>query len=457
MKTRFPAFVGIVGLLLAASSLPAEEPLKICGNQPSLTAPEWIRHAVIYEVNVRQYSAAGTFAAVEADLPRIRDLGADVLWFMPVHPIGKVNRKGTLGSPYSVADYLGVNPEFGTEADFTRLVKAAHGLGFRVVMDWVGNHTAWDNPLLTQHPDFFVHDASGKPVPPLGTDWSDVVQLDFGNRAVWDYEASAMEHWIKVCGVDGFRCDFATGLPTDCWNAISAQLRALRPDLFMLAESEVPQQQLRAFHASYSFGMMHVFNDVAAGRAPVAAIDDELARGGVRFPAGGTRIFYTTNHDENSWQGTEFERLGGGVEAFAVLTFVLDGIPLIYNGQEAGLNRRLAFFERDPIPWGPSPLAAFYRTLCALRRGHPALRTGSSMHRVATTANESVYALVREADGRRVVAFCNLTGKDASVEAVDPALCGRWKDVFTGQIVTLDVPVQFPLPAWKYRVLVTAD
>jgi len=447
----------LAGHRLTVGSLPAAEPLQICGDQPALPAPEWIRHEAIYEVNVRQYSAAGTFAAVEADLPRLRALGVGVLWFMPIHPIGEKNRKGPLGSPYAVRDYYGVNPEFGTAADFRRLVDAAHVQGFRIILDWVGNHTAWDNPLVEQHPDYYVRNAEGHFVPPIGFDWTDVIQLDFSNHAVCDYEAAAMTHWIRQFGVDGFRCDFASGVPTVFWNEVSARLRAVRPDVFLLAEAEVPQHELHAFHASYSFTMMHVFNDVAAGKSPVSRIDDELSRDGVLFPAGAACIRYTTNHDENSWQGTVFERLGGGVEPFAVLTFMLDGIPLIYDGQEAGLDRRLAFFEHDPIAWRPNPLAAFYRTLCELKRTQPALRTGSGMRRVPTTVNDSVYAVMRESAGRRVVAFCNLTAKEAVVEAAEPALRGHWRDVFTGELVNWNAPVSFTLPAWKYRVLVMAD
>lgn len=453
MKTR-PLLVWLSAALACSSlSLRGVEAPRVCGNQPALGAPAWIRNRTIYEVNVRQFSTAGNFAGVEAALPRLKQLGVGVLWLMPIYPIGELHRKGPLGSPYSVRDYTGINPAYGTKADFARLIRAAHTDGFRVILDWVGNHTAWDNPLVKEHPDFYVHDAQGHCVPPTGTDWSDVVQLDFRNRAVWDYEASAMTYWVRTFGVDGFRCDYAQGIPTAFWDYVSTRLRTVRPDLFLLAEAELPQEQLHAFNASYSFGMMQVFNEVAQGRAPVSRVDDELARTAVLFPRGEVLMRYTTNHDENSWNGTVFERLGGGVEPFAVMTFMLDGIPLIYDGQEAGLNHRLAFFTRDPIAWHASPLTKFYQTLCALRRGNPALRTGAPMRRIATTANGSIYAILRQGGGHRVVSFCNLTAKAATVEAVDPALNGRWRDVFTGETIALKAPVSFPLAAWKYRVL----
>jgi glycosidase len=436
----------------------ATEAPQICSGQSAIGTPEWIRNQTIYEINVRQYSAAGTFAAVEADLPRIRDLGVGVLWFMPIHPIGEHNRKGPLGSPYAVRDYYGVNPEFGTAADFKKLVDAAHAQGFRVVLDWVGNHTAWDNALVKEHPDYYVRDAKGSFVPPLGFDWTDVIQLDFSNHAVWDYETNALAYWIEKFGVDGFRCDFSTGVPTPFWDEVSARLRRIRPDLFLLAESELPQQQFHAFNASYAFEMMQTFNAVAQGRAGVSHIDDTLAAAQVLFPRGGALLRYTSNHDENSWAGTEFERLGGGAAPFAVLSFMLDGVPLIYNGQEIGLDHRLAFFERDPIAWQPNPkLTNFYRTLCALRRGNAALQTGAAMARIQTTHNESIYALLRTHGTQRVVCFLNLTARDAKFDAADDRLAGRWRDAFTGEVVTFDRAVSLELPAWRYRVLTQAE
>lgn len=444
----------LILLIAAGVALRAGEPPRVCADQTALGIPAWLRRAIVYEVNTRQYSAAGTFAAVEADLPRIRSLGVDVLWFMPVHPIGEHNRKGPLGSPYAVRDYYGINPEFGTAADFKKLISAAHQLGFRVVLDWVGNHTAWDNPLAQQHPDFYVRDAKGSFVPPLGFDWTDVVQLDFANHAVWDYEYEALAYWIREYGIDGFRCDFATGVPTAFWDEVSGRLRQLSPDLFLLAESELPQQQLHAFNASYAFEMMQTFNAVAQGRAGISHIDDTLSATHAQFPRGATLLRYTTNHDENSWQGTEFERLGGGAAPFAVLSFMLNGIPLIYNGQEIGLDRRLAFFERDPISWHPHPLTSFYQTLCQLRHQHAALATGSDQRRIDTTRNDAVYAILRTNGDDRVVAFLNLTARDVSVDAFDPALEGKWREAFTGERVESGPHQSLALPAWRYRLLI---
>ena len=447
--------VAVLGCSTGRAPLWSAEPLEICADRNAVGLPEWMRSATIYEVNVRQYSAAGTLSAVTADLPRIRALGADVVWLMPIHPVGKINRKGPLGSPYAVQDYLAVDPKMGTDADFQALVTGAHAHGLRVIMDWVGNHTAWDNPLTVQHPEFYVRDRDGHFQPPTGFDWTDVIQLDFSNPAVLDYETTALTHWVKDFGVDGFRCDFATGVPTKFWNEVFRRLRGIRPDLFFLAESEVPQHQLLAFNASYAFDMMQTFNAVAQGRAAVSAVDDTLARSRVRFPVGSTLIRYTSNHDENSWQGTEHERLGGGASTFAVLSFMLDGIPLVYNGQEVGLNRRLAFFEPDPIVWPAAhPLVKFYKTLCELRHANAALRTGALQRRLATTQNDAVYAILRTAGDQQVVAFLNLTARDATAESFDAALPGDWKDAFTGELVHLETSTSLSLRAWQYRVLV---
>jgi Glycosidases len=448
-----------LALLLVSISAPfvfAAEPPQICADHPALGQPDWIRHAVIYEINVRQYSAAGTFAAVTTDLPRIRDLGVDVLWLMPIHPIGELNRKGPLGSYYAIKDYYATNPEFGAAADFKQFVDAAHAQGFRIILDWVGNHTAWDHPLTREHPDYYVRDRTGRFQPPTGFDWTDVIQLDLSNPDVLNYEYAAMAYWIENYNIDGFRCDFATGVPTPFWNQLAARLRALRPDLFLLSESELPQHQLRAFNASYAFDMMHTINAVAQARAGVSHIDDTLARTRVRFPAGAALLYYTSNHDENSWQGTEFERLGDGARAFAVLTFLLNGIPLIYNGQEIGLNRRLEFFQRDPIEWTPNPaLTAFYRTLIQLRRSHPALRTGATMRRIPSTQNDALYAVLRESGTQRVVGFLNLTARDLTADLHDPALAGTWRDAFSGEPLEQTASPSLTLRPWAYRVLVS--
>jgi glycosidase len=451
-----------VGLLLLLAPLvfaaPALEREKA---RPSahLTAvglPDWARGSTIYEINVRQFSASGKFSAVTADLPRLKALGVDVLWLMPIHPIGEANRKGSLGSYYAAKDYLAVNPEFGTEQDLRDLVTAAHARGLRVILDWVPNHVSPDNALTRTHPEFFWRDEKGNLTPPHGTDWTDVVQFDFNAPGLLEYQANVLLHWIKNFGIDGFRCDVAWGLPTPFWNEVVQRVRAVKPDALFLAEAELPQQQVAAFNLSYGFDLHHAMNSIAQGRKSASAIDEAYAKIRAHFPRGSALMIFTSSHDENSWAGTEFERMGAGYAPFAVLTFLLDGVPMIYNGQEAGLDRRLEFFERDPIVWPKEthPTTKLYQVMTALRRAHPALHTGAAMRRLDTTDNATFYAVERSVGSRKVVGLFNLTAKDAKADLFDPALAGEWRDAFTGEIVKLDALVPLDLKAWRYRVLV---
>lgn len=453
LRHLLSAFLLAPALLLAAA--PKLETAQPSAHERALGVPDWVARGTIYEVNVRQYSASGKLPAVTADLPRLQALGVDILWLMPIHPIGELHRKGTLGSYYAIKDYFAVNPEFGTAADLRALVDAAHARGLRVILDWVGNHVSPDNPLTRTHPQFFVRDAAGQLVPPHNTDWTDVVQFDFSAPGLLDYQTGALLHWVREFGIDGFRCDVAWGLPTPFWDELTRRVRAVKPDAFFLAEAELPQHLVRAFNTSYGFDLHHTMNQVAQGRKSVSAIDDALAKIRVTFPAGGSLMIFTSSHDENSWAGTEFERMGAGYAPFAVLSFLLDGVPMIYNGQEIALDRRLEFFERDPIVWptGTHPATTRYQVLTQLRRTHPALHTGAAMRRLATTDNGTFYAVLRESGGRKVIGFTNLTAKDAKADAFDPALAGRWRDAFTGELVNLGAHVPLQLKAWGYRVL----
>lgn len=446
-------------LLLACSTLlaapaPEREKAQPSAHLPAIGLPEWARGSTIYEVNVRQYSAGGKFSAVTADLPRLKALGVDILWLMPIHPIGEVNRKGPLGSYYAAKDYLAVNPEFGTEADFRELVTAAHAQGLRVILDWVPNHVSPDNLLTKTHPEFFWRDDKGNLVPPHGTDWTDVVQFDFSAPGLVEYQAGVLLHWVKNFGIDGFRCDVAWGLPTPFWNEVTGRVRAVRADVLFLAEAELPQQQVAAFNLSYGFDLHHAMNAVAQGKKSASGLDEAYAKIRAHFPRGGALMVFTSSHDENSWAGTEFDRLGAGYAPFAVLTFLLDGVPMIYNGQEAGLDRRLKFFERDPIVWPEAahPATKLYQTMTRLRRENPALHTGAPMRRLDTTDNATFYAIERAAGERKVVGFFNLTAQDAKADLFDPALAGQWTDAFTGEAVTLNALTPLELKGWAYRV-----
>ncbi|MGQ3053568.1 MAG: alpha-amylase family glycosyl hydrolase [Roseateles sp.] len=344
----------------------------------------WSRQAVIYQVNVRQYSAAGSFKAVQADLPRLKALGVDILWLMPVQPIGKLNRKGRLGSYYSISDYTAVNPEFGTLADARAFVAAAHGLGLKVILDWVANHTAWDHGWTTAHKDWYKLNAKGEIYPvtfnegqPGEEHWTDVVALNYKSQPLCDAMIDAMAFWVREVGMDGFRCDVASLVPTDFWVRARKDLDAIKP-LFMLAESDAVELHTSgAFDMTYDWTLAdQVFKKIGKGEAGASLLKDWLAKQPAGYPAHAYRMRFTSNHDFNSWHGTDAELYGDAHQALAVLSFTLPGMPLIYNGQESRLDKRLAFFEKDPIAWRGYELTGFYQQLTAFKHRHPALAAG---------------------------------------------------------------------------------
>ncbi len=450
--------LAIALLALAAYSSvanPAAAPSEpLCGH-PGAAAPDWILNRTIYEVNVRQFSQEGTFAAVEEQLDRIQNLGIGVIWLIPIHPIGAINRKGPLGSYYSVADYKGINPEFGDADSFRSLVDAAHARDIKVIIDWVGNHTAWDNPLVTEHPEFFAKDENGNFTPPHGTDWTDVIQLDFQNRDLWEYMTEALEYWVSEYNIDGYRCDYAVGLPTEFWEFAATRLKERKPDIFLLAESDAQALNLNAFHSSYAWSMHHVFNDVAQGKSLPASIQEQFNRQSILFPQDTLLLNFTSNHDENSWAGTTAERLGPAKRSFEVLVFTLPGIPLIYNGQEAGLAKRLKFFDRDPIDWSELSESTFYQALTKLKRENPVLgHLESSFKRISTTADKQVFAFARTYQQSQIVVINNLSNEEAVFYAADEDFTGEYRDYFSGAKRSIESPLAFTLAPWNFVVLV---
>jgi len=417
--------------------------------------PEWVDNQVVYEVNVRQYSQDSSFKSIERDLNRISDLGINTLWFMPITPIGEKNRKGELGSYYSVKDYMGVNPEFGTPEDFKSLVKQAHMRGMKVIIDWVGNHSACDNPLTIEHPEYYVKNDEGNFIPPIGTDWTDVIQFDFSKPGLLEYQTQAMTYWIQEFGVDGFRCDFALGVPTEFWNELSSNLRKVKPDLFMLAEADVANHQLKAFNASYGWQLLHAFAAIAQGEHDANYLDVVLSRQSLTYPKDSNFLLMTSNHDMNSWEGTVYERLGGGAKVFAVLAMTMKGIPLVYNGQEAGLDKRLEFFIKDPIQWNKtSPMEKFYKTLIHLKTKNPSLEATASFNRVPTTDDASIYAYTRgKAEKGQILVIANLKAHDMEFEIGTDVIKGDWTDVFTGKKIHLSGSEELKLNMWNYLVL----
>ena len=415
--------------------------------------PEWSLNQSIYEVNVRQYSPSGDFAGFESHLSRLKEMGVGILWFMPIHPIGEVNRKGSLGSYYSVKDYYGVNPEFGTLEEFKALVDTIHQMGMYVIIDWVANHSAWDNPLAEQHPEWYMRDSRGQFFPPV-PDWSDVIDLNLNNPDLRDYMVSAMKFWVEEVDVDGFRCDVAGMVPLDFWNRAREELERIKP-VFMLAEAEGPDMHERAFDMTYGWELYHVMNRIAGGHKSADDICRYLDLEEHRFPRAAYRMYFTSNHDENSWNGTVFERLGDAAEAFAVLTVTLEGMPLVYSGQEAGLDRRLEFFEKDVIEWREHEFAKLYATLLNLKRDNKALwngEWGGLLFRVKTSADHAVFAFVREKDEDKVFVVVNLSEEEHNVHLEGESSLGDYIDAFTGERVTISSGAKVRLRPWAYQV-----
>ena len=358
---------GIAALIAAFSCAPKHENAH----------PDWAYDAVIYEMNIRQYTPEGTFAAAQAELPRLKELGVDILWLMPIHPIGVKERKGTLGSYYAISDYCDINPEFGTMADFETFLAAAHKMGFRVIIDCVANHTSPDAKWINECPaDWYVRDSLGNTV--VNYDWTDIAELNYDNPDVRTAMQAAMRFWMEK-GVDGFRCDMACEVPFDFWKETIAMLRSEWPDMYMLAEGEDPRlHTVAGFDASYAWELHHILNDIAQGRKNVPELLEYIEKDAAAVPSDALRLMFTSNHDENSWAGTEFERMGNAAKAMAVLTFTLpNGQPLIYTGQEMGWNKRFEFFEKDPVPaWENNGYTDFYKWLVKLRHDNPALAAG---------------------------------------------------------------------------------
>lgn len=417
--------------------------------------PEWSKHSTLYEINVRQFTTEGTIKAISGQLPRLKELGVDVLWLMPINPIGIKNRKGELGSYYSVRDYTAVNPEFGTLDDFKAFLNEAHSMGFRVLLDWVPNHTAWDHPWAQEHPDWYVRDSLGNFTPPIGTDWTDVIQLDWSNTQMQDTMLVALEYWVKL-GVDGYRVDHPHKTPEEFWARVRPELEKIRPVL-MLAENEEQTYFLeRGFDMNYSWVLHHLMNDIAQGKKNVSQLRRYFRQEDSIYPQEVYRLRFLTNHDENAWQGTIDERMGAAHEVMAVFMFTMSGVPLIYNGQEACLDKRLEFFTRDPIEWKVCDKTKLYQSLVRLKKDNPALWNGTSggrMEEIRTSRPRKVYAFWREKDGNRVISILNLSGRKLKIKPVMEGLEGEYVNALNGRSVVLPLNDSLSLDAWDYLVL----
>ncbi len=420
----------------------------------SFKTADWAHTTNIYEVNVRQYTPEGTFNAFAKHLPRLKDMGIQTLWFMPVTPISLINRKGTLGSYYASSDYMAVNPEFGTLSDFKKTVAKAHKLGFKVMIDWVANHTGWDHVWTKSNPEFFSRNSEGQFLPPF-PDWEDVIHLDYTNKDLWKAMVNAMKFWVNECNLDGFRCDMAHLVPLDFWKEARTELDAIK-HLFWLGEMEDAKYH-EVFDASYSWELLHTMEKFRNQEGGISGLDSVLFKYDTLFPKTALRLFFTSNHDENSHSGTEYERIGEAAKPFAVLCATWNSIPLIYSGQELPLvDKRLHFFDKDVIPWtDPCALQNFYKTLLELRLNNPALRAADGdarIYRLDTTDNANVFAYLRIYNEREVLIILNLSSVKTKINLIGKLAAGNYKNVFSGMAMDVGPEKIFELNEWEYVV-----
>ena len=428
-----------------------------CAKQVELRHPKWAYDATIYELNTRQATPEGTFAAAEGLLPALKENGIDIIWVMPCQPIGVITRKGTLGSYYSIIDYCAINPEFGTRADFEHFLSEAHKMGFKVILDWVANHTAPDSEW-TKNDGWHYRDSLGNLM--VQYDWTDISKLNYESQDMRNEMLKAMHWWMDSIGIDGFRCDVAGEVPTDFWNWAMGDLRQTHPDMFTLAEDEDKAHELTetAFDMYYGWTLHHIMNEVAQGKQGVEDLWAYFAKADTTVRPEAIRMNFITNHDENSWNGTEQERMGDAVNLFATFCYIVPGMPLIYTGQLSGNHHRLEFFEKDLIDTDEAfAQAALYRRLNTLRESNKALfspEVGAPMVRVPAD-NEAIFACVRHKEGKHccntVLAVMNMSGEEQSVTLDLTGYEGTYK-CLGGREHALEAAQTFTLKPWGFKV-----
>lgn len=429
------------------------------GAYVKISHPEWSKNAVIYQLNTRQFSEEGTFRAAARELTRLKALGVDIVWLMPIHEIGVKNRKGSLGSPYAVKDYYSVNPEFGSLEDLKQFINAAHEQGMYVILDWVANHTAWDNPLVEAHPDWYEKDYKGDFRPTPWWDWSDIIDLDYSKAGVRKYMTEALTYWVKEADIDGYRCDVAGFVPVDFWNHVRKELDAVKP-VFMLAEWESRDLHAEAFDMTYAWSWNETVHKICKGQADVNGLYIYYSWNESAFPADAFRMTFVSNHDKNAWEGTMWEQFGEGLDAAIVLSVVGEGMPLIYNGQEAGNKKRLAFFEKDPIVWQEHYIGKLYKDLFALLKENTALwhaQWGATMTKVPNSSESEILSFVRENEQDKVFAVFNFSEEDQRVTFKETLYHGKYINYFSKETIELDEDFELALEAWGYRVFVKSD
>jgi glycosidase len=395
--------------------------------------PDWSYNKTIYEVNTRQFTGEGTFKAFEKHLPRLKEMGVGILWLMPIHPIGEKNRKGKLGSYYSVKDYKAVNSEFGTLKEFKVLVDKIHKMGMYIIIDWVANHTAWDNNWMIEHPEYYTQDSLGNFIPPV-PDWSDVADLNYDNKELWAVMINALTFWVKEYDIDGYRCDVAGMVPIEFWIEARKELDKIKP-VFMLAEWDTPEMH-KAFDMTYDWGTHKLMNAIAKGEKNAEAMLNNLNEDKNSYPKNAFRMQFTSNHDENTWNGTVLERLGSAAETFAVFSF---------------------FFDKDEVEWKEHEFQKLYLHLIKLKSNNNALlngERGGKIDWVNSTDNKNILALTRTKNKDKIFAIFNFSNKVTEFELDDESMSGIYKNYFTGRVETFSNKEKFNLKPWEFRVFV---
>ena len=435
-----------------------------------------IKNAVIYEVNIRQYSEQGTFEEFTKDIPMLKELGVKIIWAMPIFPISKTKRKATggdfayliedkekrdkmLGSYYAVSDYGKINPEFGTIDDFRNLVDTAHENGMYVILDWVPNHTGWDHEWITTNPEYYTQNENGEIIDPINPDsgeswgWADVADLNYDNKNMRSEMIDEMLYWIKDENIDGFRCDVASAVPLDFWEEAISKIRDEK-DVFMLAEAEEPElvKGKRLFDMVYAWERHHIFNKMANEENAIEIWDKIMEKESERFESDDILMSFVTNHDENSWNGTIRERMGDASELLTALSYLSPGMPLIYSGQEYDLDHRLLFFEKDEIPKTKKIMWPLLQKLGKLKKENPALHTGidASNYKKINVANPEILAFERSKGTDSVIFLGNFSKNSQEINNI---FSGRF-NYFNNVIENSEKLVFEP---WGFKILTAAE
>lgn len=421
-----------------------------------LKHPDWSKNATIYQVNLRQYTAEGTFSAFEQHLPRLKEMGIDILWIGPIHPIGEQKRKGNLGSPYSVKDYYDINPDFGTLEDFKRLVEKIHESGMYVILDWVGNHSAWDNELVETHPDWYMHDRNENLQSSPWNDWSDVVSFDYGQPELRAYMAKALRYWVEETDIDGFRCGVAGYVPLDFWENARLELEQIKP-VFLLAEWESRDLHQKAFDMSYAHSLYKAMASSVKNASGIKSIKEYIATDVNSFPREAYRMTFTDNQDHSNWEGSPESNFGPALDASIILSATLSGMPLVRSGQEAGLNRPLKFFDKDEIEWKKHPNADLFRKLFLLKHQNKALwngHWGGPVIQLHSDKPEQLISFTREMDQDKVIVLINYSPIPCTANIDFTSDKGKYQELFGGITMKLKGKVIMHFPPWSYKVLV---